>query len=112
LVRHLLLTPEAVKRLLNYLILGTRGGYARARIIETIRSQQLNAHQLSERLGYDYSTIRHHLEVLIENNLITASGNRYGQIYSISPELESNYETFVLIYGTSFAAEKKTSHPF
>lgn len=106
-MRYLLLTPEAVKRLLNYLILGTRGGYARARIIEAIKNQTMNAHQLSERLGYDYSTIRHHLGVLIENHLVTASGNRYGQVYSVSPELESNYDAFLLIYGISDVSEKK-----
>ena len=105
-VHRLLLTPEAVKRLLNYLILGTRGGYARARIIEAIKNQQLNANQLSEKLGYDYSTIRHHLAVLIENSLVIAGGNRYGQVYSISPELESNYDTFLLIYGKSVDTEK------
>jgi DNA-binding transcriptional ArsR family regulator len=103
----LLLTPEAMKRLLNYLILGTRGGYARARIIEAIRAQQQNAHQLSELLGYDYSTIRHHLDVLTENSLVTSSGDRYGQIYAISPELESNYEMFLLIYGKSSTDTKK-----
>lgn len=105
---ELLLTPEAVKRLLNYLILGTRGGYARARIIDAIKNQPLNAHQLSEKLGYDYSTIRHHLDVLTENSLVTSSGEKYGQIYSISPELESNYDKFTLVYVRS-TAEKVTS---
>ena len=95
-----------MKRLLNYLILGTRGGYARARIIEAIKNQQLNAHQLSERLGYDYSTIRHHLDVLIENNLVTGGGDRYGQVYTIGPELESNYDMFLLIYGKSVSTGK------
>ena len=103
----MLLTPEAVKRLLNYLILGTRGGYARAQIIEAIRTQQLNAHQLSEKLGYDYSTIRHHLEVLMENSLLIASGDRYGQVFSLGPELEDNYETFLAISGNSSMIEKR-----
>jgi len=96
-----------MKRLLNYLILATRGGIARAQIIEAIRAQQLNAHQLSEKLGYDYSTIRHHLDVLMENHLLIANGNRYGQVYSLGPELESNYETFLMISGKSTMPEKK-----
>jgi DNA-binding transcriptional ArsR family regulator len=90
-----------MKRLLNYLILGTRGGYARAQIIAAIRDQHLNAHQLSEKLGYDYSTIRHHLDVLTENSLVVASGDRYGQLYSLGPELEASYETFLMIFGKS-----------
>lgn len=95
-----------MKRLLNYLILGTRGGYARARIIDAIKNQRLNAHQLSEKLGYDYSTIRHHLDVLVENSLVIGSGDRYGQVYTIGPELESNYDTFLLISGKSVSPEK------
>jgi len=106
-VHGLLLTPQAMKRLLNYLISGTRGGYARAQIIETIKAQQLNANQLAEKLGYDYSTIRHHLDVLTENSLLTASGDRYGQVYSIGPELEANYEIFLLILGKSGIPERR-----
>jgi DNA-binding transcriptional ArsR family regulator len=95
------LTAEGLRRLLNYLITGTRGGYTRSKIIEALKEQPQNAHQLMERLTYDYSTIRHHLDVLVENGLVVTKGDRYGQVYSISPELESNYPVFLEIWNTS-----------
>ena len=42
---------------------GTRGGLNRARIINVLSDSPMNAHQLSQELELDYSTIRHHLEV-------------------------------------------------
>jgi len=90
-----------MRRLLNYIILGTRGGYTRARIIHTLKEEPKNAHQLAERLGYDYSTIRHHLDVLADNSLLVASGDRYGQVYSIGPELDMNYELFLQIWNAA-----------
>lgn len=87
-----------MRRLLNYLILGTRGGFTRARIIDALKTQPQNAHQLSEKLGYDYTTIRHHLDILVENSILTTTGGRYGQMYSLSPELESNYDTFLAFW--------------
>jgi len=87
-----------MRRLLNYLILATRGGFTRARIIDTLKTQPQNAHQLAGKLGYDYTTIRHHLDVLIENSLLTATGGKYGQMYSLTPELESNYDTFLVLW--------------
>ncbi len=53
------------KRLLWWLIAGTRGGVNRARIILALHDLPSNANQLAEHLGLDYKTIRHHLDVLI-----------------------------------------------
>jgi len=54
----------ALRQLLWYLIAGTRGGMNRARILEALHERPYNANQLSETLGLDYRTIRHHLELL------------------------------------------------
>src|SRR3990170_9100967 len=61
----------ALRQLLWYLIAGTRGGANRARILETLRERPHNAHQLSEVLCLDYRTVRHHLELLHRNGLLT-----------------------------------------
>lgn len=107
LVLLMLLSPDGMKRLLNYMIMGTRGGYARGRIISALKGRPQNAHQLSQKLGYDYSTIRHHLDVLMENHLILPTGERYGQVYSISPELEINYSVFLSIWRTAASEPAK-----
>jgi DNA-binding transcriptional ArsR family regulator len=82
----------ALRQLLWYLIAGTRGGENRVRILEALRGKPSNAHQLSESIGLDYRTIRHHLDLLQKNGLITRpAGDSYAAPYFISTLLESNY---------------------
>jgi DNA-binding transcriptional ArsR family regulator len=82
------------KYLLGWLIAGTRGGMTRARIIQTLNENPQNANQLANKLGMDYRTIRHHLEVLLKNRLITSAGEGYGTTYFLSPAMEENYALF------------------
>ena len=85
----------ALRQLLWYLIAGTRGGINRARIIEALHGRPYNANQLSEGLGLDYRTIRHHLDLLHKNGLITRpGGDAYASPYFLSPYLEGNYAIF------------------
>jgi DNA-binding transcriptional ArsR family regulator len=82
------------KYLLGWLIAGTRGGVTRARIIQTLKETPQNANQLATKLGMDYRTIRHHLEVLEKNRIITSAGEGYGITYFLSPAMEENYALF------------------
>jgi DNA-binding transcriptional ArsR family regulator len=66
----------------------------RARIIQTLNENPQNANQLANKLGMDYRTIRHHLEVLLKNRLITSAGEGYGTTYFLSPAMEENYALF------------------
>ncbi len=83
-----------LKYLLGWLIAGTRGGVTRARIIQILRETPQNANQLSNLLGMDYRTIRHHLGVLEKNRIITSAGEGYGTTYFLSPAMEENYSLF------------------
>ena len=89
---------RAVKRLLWWLLAGSTGGLNRARIINALDERPYNANQLTEKLKLDYKTVRHHLEVLEENDMITASGKKYAKMYFISPLLEENMEVFSSIW--------------
>jgi DNA-binding transcriptional ArsR family regulator len=60
----------------------------------TIKEEPMNANQLGEVLGVDYRTIRHHLEILEKNKLVTSMGERYGKIYFLSVDLEQNFVVF------------------
>ncbi|MCR4368869.1 MAG: winged helix-turn-helix domain-containing protein [archaeon] len=64
-----------------YLIGASRGGPMRARIIMNLLERPLNANQLTKKIGADYSTIRHHLEVLQKNNWITSGDEKYGVLF-------------------------------
>ena len=86
---------QALRQLLWYLLGGTRGGTNRARIIEVLRARPHNAHQLAEALGLDYRTIRHHVDLLVKNGLLTRpAGDAYASPYFLSSYLEQNYATF------------------
>jgi len=85
----------ALRHLLWYLIAGTRGGPNRARIVVALRGRPYNAHQLSEALGLDYRTVRHHLDLLEKNGLVTRpAGDAYAAPYVLSTYLETNYAVF------------------
>jgi predicted transcriptional regulator len=44
-------------------------------------------------MNLDYKTVRHHLDVLIENGIIT-KGNGYPVAYFISKKIEENLNEF------------------
>jgi predicted transcriptional regulator len=73
---------------------GSKGGKTRSRILLTLNTRPSNAHQLSEQLSLDYTTIRHHLETLKKYQLITVQGEGYGNLYFISDKLEKNLSDF------------------
>lgn len=87
-----------LKRLLYWLIAGTRGGESRGRIIESLKEMPKNANMLSDTLGMEYKNVRHHLDVLLKNGLLTTAGEGYGITYFLSSELESNYRVFEEIW--------------
>lgn len=95
------LGPDRLRRVLLYLISATRGGPVRAVIIATLKEEPMNVNQLAERLGHDYSTIKHHLDVLRENKLVEVAGGKYGQLYFLSTVLQENYGEFIEILGKS-----------
>jgi DNA-binding transcriptional ArsR family regulator len=96
-----------LKYLLGWLIAGTRGGPTRAKIIEILKETPQNANQLAGLLKMDYRTIRHHLDVLQKNRLITSAGESYGMTYFLSPAMEENYAMFQEIVDKIWKKEKR-----
>jgi len=83
-----------MRRVIWWLIVGTKGGVNRARILRALHERPYNANQLSEVLGLDYNTVRHHLKVLLDNKVITEAGVGYGLVYFLSEGMEGEYEVF------------------
>lgn len=76
-----------------YVLTGTRGGQNRVRILRTLDERPRNANQLAEALDLDYKTIRHHLDVLLENDIVQRSGDDYGAVYLPSDRVEHHWDT-------------------
>ena len=52
--------------------------------------------------------MRHHLEVLEKNRMITSIGDRYGATYFLSQTLEENYSLFEEIVKKSGKSRKRS----
>jgi DNA-binding transcriptional ArsR family regulator len=82
----------AFKRLLMYLLVGTKGGFNRMQIMRLLRDEPLNPNKIGEKLGLDYKTIQHHLKILRENSIVVSSSpsGTYGAMYFLAPYVEKN----------------------
>ena len=87
-----------MEAVLWYVFTGTRGGPNRARILRTIERRPRNANQLADALDLDYKTVQHHLEVLLDNDVVDNSGDEYGAVYLPSDRLQNNRETVEAIF--------------
>ena len=79
------------ERLLWWLFQSSSGAATRVKVIRAIHVEPRNAQRIADELGMDYTTIRHHLAVLVANHLVEPVGDRYGQVYFLSSSLESRW---------------------
>jgi DNA-binding transcriptional ArsR family regulator len=93
----------AFRRVLMYLIVGTKGGYNRGEIIKLLRNEPMNTNKISEKLSLDYKTVQHHVKLLEQNNIIIASSPKgtYGALYFLTPYMEKNIQVLEEIWGKS-----------
>lgn len=82
-----------MEAVLWYVLTGTRGGENRVRILQALDERPRNANQLAEDLDLDYKTVRHHLDVLEDNNVLEDSGDDYGAIYLPTEQARHHWET-------------------
>ncbi|MFB6109022.1 MAG: ArsR/SmtB family transcription factor [Haloplanus sp.] len=78
---------------LRNVLAGTRGGSNRVRILQALDRQPRNANQLATELALDYKTIRHHLDVMVDNGVLTVSGDEYGAVYHPTDRTRKHWET-------------------
>jgi predicted transcriptional regulator len=82
------------RRMLLFLLGGSRGGENRARIIRRLRVKPSNINQLAGDLGLQYKAIQHHIRILVSNSLIVSTGEKYGSLYSLNPWFEAHIDLF------------------
>ncbi|MFB6128017.1 MAG: winged helix-turn-helix domain-containing protein [Halolamina sp.] len=76
-----------------YVLTGTRGGANRVRILRAVEEQPRNANRLAGELDLDYTTVRHHLDVLVDNDIVDTSGDDYGAVYYPAERTRANWDT-------------------
>lgn len=85
---------DDMKEKLWRLLAGTNGGKKRARIIKTLDDRPCSTSQLADRLDERYNTVRYHLEILREEDVVKSSGNDYGMMYFLTDEFEQHFAEF------------------
>lgn len=75
-----------------YVLTGTRGGENRTRILRAVEERPRNANKLADALDLDYTTIRHHLDVLLENDIVEKRGGDYGAVYLPTTRARQHWE--------------------
>jgi DNA-binding transcriptional ArsR family regulator len=90
--KRLLTTDPAYRRIVYFLLAGSRGGTNRILILRHLKENPVNANKLASDLKLDYKTILHHLKVLEQHGLIASSDKgAYGNVYFLSSYFESQY---------------------
>lgn len=82
-----------MEAVLWYVLAGTRGGPNRVRILRALDERPRNPNQLAEDLSLNYDTVRHHLDVLVDNDVVQKSGDGYGAVYLPSDRARHHWET-------------------
>lgn len=88
------MSDPTARRLLWYLFAGSKGGENRIKIINLLQDTPLNINRMAQILDLDYKAVRHHVDVLEKNNLVSSIGEKYGIMYFVSNYLESNMDAF------------------
>lgn len=81
-----------MRRVLWWLIGGSRGGRNRLRIVSTLADTPMNTNQLAHELDLDYKTTQHHLELLTENHVLMTMGEDYGKMYFLTDRMEQHLD--------------------
>ena len=68
--------------------------------IRALGDRPRNANQLAEELDVDYNTIRHHLDVLLDHDVVERGGDDYGAMYFLTDRFEHHREAFEEITDT------------
>ncbi len=79
------------RRLAWWLLVATKGGPMRMKIITQLSRNPSNLNRISNDLGINYRTAEHHAKILMDNGMIISKGDGYGKTYFISPYFEKNY---------------------
>lgn len=76
-----------------YVLTGTRGGKNRTRILRALDERPRNPNQLAEDLDLDYTTVRHHLDVLRDHDIVEQGGEGYGAVYLPTARVRNHWDT-------------------
>lgn len=100
-----------LRHVLAWLVVGSAGGQTRYRILQALKMfDALNAHRLARELGLDYTTVRYHLDKLVENRLVAHGEQSYQRTYFLTPAMQTEWAYFEQLT-QRFRSESKREVP-
>jgi|SRR5271157_274031 len=93
---------EQTKRLLFWLLEGTKGGPTRIQLLSLLEKKPMNMRQLALAANLDYKTVEHHMRLLEKNLIVEPTGTGYGKMYFISDMLLGEKEFMGKIRGDRY----------
>mgnify|MGYP006284291675 CR=1 FL=1 len=74
---------------LSYLILGSRGGVNRVKMIKLLEQRPYNINQMAKSLDLNYRTVQHHIDLLQDHGIVKKSESNmgYGDVYDLRLDL-------------------------
>jgi predicted transcriptional regulator len=81
-----------MNKLIQWVLLGTKGSKNRIKIIKKIKEKPYNINQLSQELNLNYRTVKHHILKLKELKLVDSYGSKYGKLYFLSDLMSEHYD--------------------
>lgn len=82
------------KRIAYWLLVSSRGGLNRIRILLLLKKQPGNIKQIANAMHLDYKTVQHHIRVMLKHQLVETTGEGYGKIYFVSQDMEEMWNEF------------------
>ena len=96
-----------MKRLLYWLLEGTKGGPTRVQLLSILSKKPMNMRQLALSAKLDYKTVEHHVQLLLKNSILECSSNSYGKIYFISDIALAQKEFHDILRGEKNGSKEK-----
>ena len=83
-----------------HVLRGTAGASSRARLLHAVDERPRNANQLAETVERHYKTVRHHLDVLMDHELVEKCGETYGVVYAPTDTARRHWDAIERIFAT------------
>lgn len=81
-----------MEAVLWHVLASSRGSDNRLVLLRLLDERPRNANELAEAMDVDYTTVRHHLDVLAENSVVEEATEGYGAIYMPTQQTRDHWE--------------------
>ncbi len=100
---------DPTRRLLFWLLEGTKGGPTRIQLLSLLAKKPMNMRQLALAANLDYKTVEHHVRLLEKNLIVEPMGSGYGKMYFVSDLLLGEKEFMRRIRGERYERKENSS---